>query len=378
MNILFVLENYLPHIGGVEIVFKNLCEGLVKEGHRVTIVTHRLKGTKRKEKQNGVNIRRVSCFGSRYLFTFFSIPTVLKYAKNADLIHTTTFTGAPPAWLAGKLKKKPVILTVHEVWIGRWRELTDLSDFSAKIHDFLERMIYKLNFNQYITVSNSTKNMLKGIKPESKITTIYNGIEYDHFIPQLYTAKAKKIKNDLGLQHNYILLTYGRPGVSKGIKYSIQAMPHILNTIATAKLILILSKDPAYKKQYQQLLDLIDELKLKQDIIILDPKPWKELPAYLQAADCVIVPSLAEGFGFTAAEACAMRRPVVASNTTSLPEVVSGFYYLSKPRDPKSIAKGVDLIYHGKITNRGKKKFLWKDAIEKTIEVYGEILGKKL
>ena len=27
MKILFVLENYLPHIGGVEIVFKNLAEG---------------------------------------------------------------------------------------------------------------------------------------------------------------------------------------------------------------------------------------------------------------------------------------------------------------------------------------------------------------
>ena len=47
MRILFVLENYLPHIGGVEILFKNLSESLVKKGHEVDLVTHRLKGTKK-------------------------------------------------------------------------------------------------------------------------------------------------------------------------------------------------------------------------------------------------------------------------------------------------------------------------------------------
>ena len=47
MKILFVLENYIPHIGGVEVVFKNLAEGLVKLGHDVFLITHRLKGTKK-------------------------------------------------------------------------------------------------------------------------------------------------------------------------------------------------------------------------------------------------------------------------------------------------------------------------------------------
>ena len=45
MKILFVIENYLPHIGGAEIVFKTLAEGLVKKGHSVDLITHRLKNT---------------------------------------------------------------------------------------------------------------------------------------------------------------------------------------------------------------------------------------------------------------------------------------------------------------------------------------------
>ena len=46
MKILFVCENYLPHIGGAEVVFKNLAERMIKLGHEVNLVTHKLKNTK--------------------------------------------------------------------------------------------------------------------------------------------------------------------------------------------------------------------------------------------------------------------------------------------------------------------------------------------
>ena len=83
MKILFILENYLPHVGGVETVFRNLAERMVKLGHKVSIVTHRLKGTKKYEVMNGVKVHRVSCFQSRYLFTFLAIPSALRLAKDA-------------------------------------------------------------------------------------------------------------------------------------------------------------------------------------------------------------------------------------------------------------------------------------------------------
>ena len=100
MNVLFVIENYLPHIGGVEIVFKNLAEGLVRKGHHVTIVTHRLKNTPAYEELNGVKIHRVNCFHSRYVFTFFSIPQVLAEARQGSLLKeglTIVIAGRPNA-----------------------------------------------------------------------------------------------------------------------------------------------------------------------------------------------------------------------------------------------------------------------------------------
>lgn len=96
MKILFVLEYYFPHIGGVETLFKSLCEGLVKKGHKVKVVTMQIEGTKGNEIVNGVDITRIP-FPNRYLFTFLSFFDVLRLAKGVDIIVTTTYNGAPPA-----------------------------------------------------------------------------------------------------------------------------------------------------------------------------------------------------------------------------------------------------------------------------------------
>src|SRR3989338_650345 len=147
MRILIVIENYLPHIGGVKNVFRNLSEGLVKKGHEVDLITHQLKGAKRFEVINGVNVHRIPCFGSRYLFSFLSIPKVVKMARKADIIHTTTFNGAFPSWLASKITGKPCVITVHEVWITLWQKLGGMNFFSAGLHEIFERLIYTLHFN---------------------------------------------------------------------------------------------------------------------------------------------------------------------------------------------------------------------------------------
>jgi D-inositol-3-phosphate glycosyltransferase len=376
MNILFVLENYLPHIGGVEILFMNLAERLVKKGHDVSIVTHRMKNSLNYEQINGVKVYRVGCLGSRYLFTFLSIGKVLKLAGKADIIHTTTFNGAPPSWLASKLKKKPSVITVHEVWIGKWNELTEMSWFNSLIHDLLERFIYGLSFDRYVSVSNSTKRALEKIrkKDKKKIQTIYNGVDYEHWNPKKYDRK--KTREKLGLKDEFLLFCYGRPGVSKGIEYVIEAMPKILQTISNAKLLLVLSKDPAYKKRYEMIKNRIIGLGIKDKVILKDPVSYNELPNFHKASDCVIIPSLSEGFGFTAAESVAMQVPVIATDNASLPEVVSGKFLLIPPKDKDEIAKAIGKIYDKKYNKTNIKRFEWSETVKNYIDLY-EVLLKK-
>ncbi|MBI2140950.1 glycosyltransferase family 4 protein [Candidatus Woesearchaeota archaeon] len=393
MNILFVIENYLPHIGGVEVVFRNLAEGLVKRGHTATIITHRLKGTAAEETINGVKVKRVSCFGSRELFTFFSIPAAIASAKKADIVHTTTFNGFFPAWVAAKFARKPLIVTVHEVWVGKWREYTDFNPVKVFLHDMFERFLYLLPaVDKYVAVSNSTRQQLLRIGKKNAIT-IYNGVDYGHFNPKKYSgekirkkyslqnpnrAKARLgpvAKGDLG---NYVLLVYGRPGTSKGIEHAITAMKDISQKIPNARMMLLLSRDKQYAKKYSQLMQLIKKLQLEGRIINVEPVAHSELPSYIKAADCVVVPSISEGFGYTAAEAAAMGKPIVASNTTSLPEVVSGKHILVEPNNSMEIADAVVGMFHGKCHRTKLRKFTIEENVRNYLSAYTGLLYKKL
>ncbi|NYF99047.1 glycosyltransferase family 4 protein [Janibacter cremeus] len=64
------------------------------------------------------------------------------------------------------------------------------------------------------------------------------------------------------------------------------------------------------------------------------------VPHLIAAAEAVVVPSLYEGFGFPALEGMATGVPVVAANTSSLPEVVGDGALLVAP-DAHSIAEGI-------------------------------------
>lgn len=372
MKILFVLENYYPHIGGVEVLFKNLAEGLAKK-HQVIVLTRKLPGTKKYEVLNKVKIHRVSA-PNRYVFTFFSIPKAIDLGRKADIIHTTTFNAAFPAWLSARANGKPSLITVHEVWVGKWNKYTDMRGIKAKLFDFLERPIYMLGFDKFVGVSKSTQNQLKNLGiSEKKIEQVYNPVDYKHFSKKYNPSKIKK-KYKLG--NKFVVLAYGRLAPSKGIENLVIAFAQIKKKIKNAKLILILST-AQYPERFSRLKKMINQLGIEKQVEIIQSVSWKELPNYIKTANVVVVPSLAEGFGYTAAEASALKIPVVASNTTSLPEVVSGKYVLVKPNSPKAIEQGVIMVKKKQYKTSKLKYFRLNDTLKGYTLVYEKLLNKK-
>jgi glycosyltransferase involved in cell wall biosynthesis len=63
-----------------------------------------------------------------------------------------------------------------------------------------------------------------------------------------------------------------------------------------------------------------------------------DLPALYTLAEAFVQPSLIEGFGLPVLEAMRCGAPVVASNTSSLPEVIGEAGLLADPRDPASLS----------------------------------------
>jgi glycosyltransferase involved in cell wall biosynthesis len=304
----------------------------------------------------------------RYWFTFLAIPTVLRMAKEADIIHTTTYNGAFPAWLASKIYRKPCVITVHEIFGNLWGEFQGMNKIVAWLHKALERAIIGLGFTKYVGVSNCTSAQIKECGKEA--TTVYNGIDYKFFNP----AKSDRqgVRKLLGLGKEFVYLYYGRPGLSKGVEYLISAVRLIRDKILKSKLLLILGREP--KDRFKAIVLSSVALGIYDDIILRPSVAYQDLPSYIVASDCVVVPSLSEGFGFSAAEACAMGKPVVVSNVASLPEVVSGKYVLVEPRNPKAIVKGILDVYNGKVKKSELKRFTWDNCVDGYENIYEELL----
>lgn len=68
-----------------------------------------------------------------------------------------------------------------------------------------------------------------------------------------------------------------------------------------------------------------------------------DVPAWMAAAACVVVPSVwQEPYGLVAAEAVALGRPVIASDIGGLPEACGGKAVLVPPGDPSALAAALD------------------------------------
>jgi glycosyltransferase involved in cell wall biosynthesis len=102
--------------------------------------------------------------------------------------------------------------------------------------------------------------------------------------------------------------------------------------------------------------------------------PDVELPALYSGAAAVIIPSLYEGFGLTALEAMACGAPVIASNTTSFPEVIGDAALLVNPDHVDEIANTMQKIIEDPFLSNTLREsglqraaqFTWDESAHKT------------
>ncbi|MBE9546629.1 MAG: glycosyltransferase family 4 protein [Proteobacteria bacterium] len=125
----------------------------------------------------------------------------------------------------------------------------------------------------------------------------------------------------------------------------------------------------------------IKELKLEDHIVLVGRRPHHDLPLFYSGADVFVFPTFSEGFGLPPLEAMACGTPVVASNATSVPEVVGDAAILVDPYRPEDIAEGIfkcltDSELRQKMIQRGLERargFSWRRAAVQTVSAYEKV-----
>ena len=242
-----------------------------------------------------------------------------------------------------------------------------------------------------ITVSNAMKEELRKLGfPEEKIRVCYNGVDPEKYDPNRVSKdEIAKIRQKYSLKEDDLMIFFiGRLVWVKGVDKLIMAMPHILNEVPNAKLVIIGVGDMrGYLEKLVENLKIEENVKFRFEFI-----PEEERIMHYAACDVAVFPSLYEPFGIVTLEAMSMEKPVVvgARGVSGMREIVvpsgpnqCGFHI--NPYDPKDIAWGIvnsikDPVEKERLGKNGRKRvlenFTWNIVAKKTIELYEEVVHK--
>lgn len=137
--------------------------------------------------------------------------------------------------------------------------------------------------------------------------------------------------------------------------------------------------------------DIVEMMKAKATVLSLDNHVQilhgvenSELLQLYRAAGVFVFPSLEEGFGLPPLEAMACGTPVIASNTSSLPEVLGDAAVLVTPTDILALTNAMEQVLTDRVLalelrERGlarSQRFSWEETARETVAVYERVAAQ--
>jgi glycosyltransferase involved in cell wall biosynthesis len=210
--------------------------------------------------------------------------------------------------------------------------------------------------------------------PPGRIHTVHYGLDPATIKPA--PAARERLCDELSLHPNApVVGSMCRLIEQKGLTYGIRAFWRISDQAQGAHYVIV--GDGSLRQALQQ---EADGFGLGKRIHFLG---WRDDNlSLLSAFDALLMPSLWEGFGLVALEAMALRKPIIASRVSALPEIVEHGVtgYLAPPADPSALAECLlnvvenpdqarDMGEQGR--HRLESEFSADRMVHKTLDVYG-------
>jgi glycosyltransferase involved in cell wall biosynthesis len=219
----------------------------------------------------------------------------------------------------------PVIVTCHHTY---WQQYTQIkSQFWKRLFLPFEKITYRLA-TRIVCVSEDTKRILveQYDIPAQKIIVIHNAVDTKSFYP----LNIQKMPNGI--------LYVGRIDKRKGIDFLIRSMALVIHQIPNAHLIVGGTGSHVTKMNY-----LVRRLNLNSNVTFIGFVSDDKLNLLYNQAECVVVPSIFEGFGLTIIEALAAGTRVVGTDVDGIREILKHEDYgvLVKYGDCSALASAI-------------------------------------
>ncbi len=278
--------------------------------------------------------------------------------KNIHILHTHTHKPNTTGRIAGILSGVPVIIAnEHNVdsWKGRFQR-------------FLDKTLAKFT-DQIIAVSQNVRDFYIsiGIPPE-KIKVIYNGVDLEKFFFHPMRGKGKRV--------GFV----GRLHPQKGIGDLVKVAERVCREIPEVEF-LVCGEGP----EENFLKGEVKRRGLEKNFVLMGYQ--EDMPSFYGRIDLLLLPSHREGFPNVVLESLASGRPVVATDTGGVREILGNGKegYLVKVGDVEEMsARVIRLLEDRKLREemgkRGRKKaeeFSLRRMAEETRSLYLDLLEEK-
>lgn len=348
MRVALVSNFDLAESGGVQVAVCGLAHYLRRLGHTVLVIAN----SSVADARVGVDL-----LGNAFCRLRLSVP---HYRGNGhDQSHASALAalavGVPTAstqfirFLRCLCRYRPDIVNLHYLGESRafclaatqlcgFRFVISLHGEDIEAHSNRSRIGRRLSAQCLIAadrvLSNSRDLLLKAqaICPaiEGKSAVIGNGVEIEDF------GKAAPYRH----ARPYVL-SIGRLVDKKGFEVLVRAFRDVHSDWPDVDLIIV-----GAGPEQSALARLIADLGLRDSVVLFGQRARSVIPSLLAGSTVFVLPSKREPFGIVLLEAMAAKKPIVATNTGGVPEILSHMHsgILVPPGSPRALADAVSLL----------------------------------
>jgi alpha-1,3-rhamnosyl/mannosyltransferase len=299
-----------------------------------------------------------------------SLPNSAAIRNDVSLLHATDHQIPNISGLPVVATVMDAIPLIHPEWMRK--------SFRGLKSTLFARSVSKAD--HVITISEHSRQdliRLLGIPP-AKISVTPLGVEPVYF-ERISAPRKEWVMSKHGLNPDFFLFV-GTLQPRKNLHRVLEAFQALPASVRKDHPLVVVGREGWASE------DLIPQLKKLEEHgegKWLSYLPQDEVMALLQSASAMVFASLYEGFGLPVIEAFAAQCPVIASNTTSLPEVTGNAAWAVDPLDASSISAAMlDVLSNDALRNERveiglerARQFTWQECARQTLAVYRKVLA---